>query len=410
MKFALIIIYLSIYIGLIAVSFYVLTFIKGRKRKIPLLKEKELPLVSVIIPAYNEEESVEETIKSVLKSDYPNFEVLFIDDGSKDGTLKIAKKFESEKVKVFHKKNGGKASALNFGIKRAKGEIIFTMDADTYVCPESMKKMVRPFKDKRVMSTTPAMLVHNPKSIWQRVQQIEYITGLFLRKVFALLNSIYIAPGAFSAYRKSFFEKYGGYDEGNITEDLEVALRIQYNGYITENCPDAKIYTIAPAKFKPLLIQRRRWYCGLMKNFWVYKKMISKKYGDLGLFVMPIAWISIFFSIFVLLHLFFKSLSELIKNLVFLQSINFDFTNFFKFNSYFFKKFFFLLFTNPIFIFIFITIAVVWMYISYATKKTGKIQDLKLNLFLFYLFFAPLFAIWWFISFIYLLFAKKMKW
>ena len=393
-----------------AVSFYILTFIEGRKKKIPLFKESELPFVSVIIPAWNEEKSVKETIKSILASDYPNFEVLFIDDGSTDKTFEIAKKFENNQIKVFHKENGGKASALNFGIARAKGEIIFTMDADTYVCPESMKKMVRPFKDKRVMSVTPAMLVHNPKSVWQRVQQIEYVMGLFLRKVFALLNAIYIAPGAFSAYRKSFFDKYGGYDENNITEDLEVALRIQYHGYITENCPDAKIYTIAPKKFKPLLIQRRRWYYGLMKNFWVYKKMLSKKYGDLGLFVMPIAWISIFFSIFVLIHYTYKALSEGIKNFLFLQSINFDWSNFFKFNSYFFKKLFFLLFTNPLSIFILVTIVIVWIYVTYATKKTGKIQNLKLNLFLFYLFFAPLFAIWWFISFIYLLSSKKVKW
>ena len=271
MDFVTIIIYLSIYIGLIATSFYVLSFIADKKKKREFLTDNELPFVSVIIPAYNEEKSIAETIKSVLASNYPRFEVIVIDDGSKDNTLKIAKKFIEKGVKVFSKKNGGKGSALNFGLKKAKGEIIFTMDADTFADPKSMKKMVRYFKNKDVMCVSPAMVIHNAKSILQRIQSIEYLLGLFLRKTFAALNAIYITPGAFSAYRKSFFDEYGGFDEGNITEDLEMALRIQFKGYIIENCPEAPVYTIAHKRFKPLLIQRRRWYFGIIKNHLFFK-------------------------------------------------------------------------------------------------------------------------------------------
>ena len=88
--------------------------------------------------------------------------------------------------------------------------------------------------------------------------------------------------------RKKFFEKHGGYDEGNITEDLELSLRIQYKGYVIANCPGAVIYTDTPTKFRELTIQRRRWYYGLMKNTKRYIGLFSKKYGDLGMFVMPV--------------------------------------------------------------------------------------------------------------------------
>src|SRR3989344_3496153 len=112
------------------------------------------------------------------------------------------------------------------------------MDADTTVDPKSMKNMVRFFKGKNVMCVSPAIIIDKPRNILQRVQYMEYLLSLFLRKAFASLKSIYITPGAFSAYRKSFFDKFGLYDVGNPTEDLEMALRIQYKGYYTENCPE----------------------------------------------------------------------------------------------------------------------------------------------------------------------------
>src|SRR3989338_2176024 len=102
-----VIVYVSIYLGLFATTFYILSFISYSKKEREFYTDGELPSVSVIIPAYNEEETIEKTLKSVLKSDYPDFEVIIIDDGSSDNTLKIARKFENEKVRVFHKENGG---------------------------------------------------------------------------------------------------------------------------------------------------------------------------------------------------------------------------------------------------------------------------------------------------------------
>ena len=405
-----IVIYLSIYVGLVSTTFYILSFLAYQKKKRALYTDDELPFVSVILPAYNEEKSIAKTIRSVSKSDYPRFEVIVVDDGSRDNTLKIARKFQSKRVRVFHKKNGGKGTALNFGIKKTKGEIIFSMDADTTVDSQSMKRMVRFFKDERVMSVTPSIVIDKPKNILQRIQHVEYAMGIFLRKAFASLEAIYVAPGAFSAYRKSFFDKYGGYDEENITEDLELTLRIQYHGYHIENCPEAPAYTTAPRTFKALTIQRRRWYFGLIKNLWNYRRIISLKYGDLGSFVIPTAIVSIFFSVFITIYLFFKTLFNIRDNLLFLQSINFDFINTLDINLYVAERFLFLFFTNPVVIFIFLFMFILGFYIYYASRKIGRLSGVLVNIILFFMFFAILFGFWWIVSFFYAFSTKQIKW
>lgn len=410
-----VIIYLSIYLGLIATSFYVLSFWADKKKIKLMFSDDELPRVSILIPVYNEEDSLAGTVESALKQDYPKslFEIIIIDDGSKDKTLEIAKRFQTNKnpvVKVFHKENGGKGSALNFGIDKAKGEIIFTMDADTFAEPQSMKNMVLFFKNPEVMSVTPAMVVNRPRTILQRIQHVEYLMGLFLRKAFSSLNAIFITPGAFSAYRKSFFDKYGKYDVGNITEDLEIALRIQYNGYRIENCPEAPVSTIVPGKFKTVLIQRRRWYFGLIRNTIKYKKMLGRKYGDLGIFVMPVAWLSIFFAVFVTCYMFVKSLIEAKRNILLLQTVNFNFSGLLDLNFYWLERSLFLFFTNPILLFILLFMIVMGFYLHYASKKVKSTQALIVNLPLFFLFFAILFGFWWIVSIFYSIFAKGVKW
>ena len=408
----LIVVYLSIYVGLVATSFYVLSFLQSKEKNKKLFKDNELPFVSVIIPAYNEENSIAKTLRSILSSDYPEnkFEVIVVDDGSKDKTYEIAKRFQGKQVRIFTKKNGGKGSALNFGIKQIKGDFVLSMDADTFVSPKSLKNMIRYFKDEKVMSVTAAMVTEKPKNIWQRVQNVEYLFGLFLRKAFATVNAVYITPGAFSAYRKSFCDKYGGYEEGNITEDLELSMRIQKEGFVIENCPDAPVYTIAPRSFKALTIQRRRWYFGLIKNTLKYKQLFGPKYGDLGLFVLPVAWISIFFSIFVILYLIFDTARKIRSEVLFLYEINFDILNLVNLNLYVFERYLFLLFTNAVFLFIIFFIAILGFYLYYASKKIGRLSGLAINLPLFFIFFAFLFGFWWVISIVYALSAKNVKW
>lgn len=412
MEIVIIILYISAYIGLVATAFYILSYHSDKKRKIQLFTDEELPRVTIIIPAYNEEKSIGRTIKSIIASDYPEekLEILVINDGSEDKTFEIAKKYKSKLVKVYTKLNGGKGTALNYAIRKAKGEIIFSMDADTFVEPHSVKEMTRYFKNLKVMSVTPSMLIYKPKGILQRAQQAEYLFGLFIRKAFTSVNAIHITPGAFSAYRKTFFDKYGLYDEDNITEDLEMSLRIQHKGYAIEYSPESPAYTIAPNKFKTLMIQRRRWYCGLMQNTWKYKGIFGPKYGDLGIFVLPITWISIFFSVFIINYLVIRSLFDIQKEFLFLASINFNFISMFSTTSYFFERLFLQIFTNPIAIFFLLFIIVLGSYMKFATKKIGKVKNLPGTIIIYFLFFALLFGFWWTISIIYTILNKKITW
>lgn len=412
MGFVLVVLYISIYIGLIATTFYALGYHSDKKRKKLLFRDEELPKVTIIIPAYNEEKSIGKTIKSITASEYPTgkLEILVVDDGSKDRTLEIAKKYKSKIVKIYTKSNGGKGTALNYAIKKATGEIIFTMDADTFVSPHSVREMTRYFKNPKVMSVTPSMLIYKPKGILQRIQQAEYLFGLFIRKAFVSVNAVHVTPGAFSAYRKTFFDKYGMYDEGNITEDLEMSLRIQYNGYTIEYSPESPAYTIAPNKFKALMIQRRRWYAGLMKNTWKYRGIISPKYGDLGIFVIPIAWISIFLSVFVISYFIINIPINLKDELLFLIKINFDFASLFSVSKYTIERTIFHLLSNGIIIFVAFFAIVLRIYMKFATKKVGKTKGLSVAVTLYFISFAILFGFWWIVSIAYVALNKKIKW
>ena len=224
MDFIQIVIYISIYVGLFATSFYILSFIADRGREQELFTDEELPKVSVIIPCYNEEESVTATLKSITSSNYPKgkLEIIFVNDASIDKSLEIARNFKSKIVKIFDRKknSGSKAAASNYGFSKATGEIVVSMDADTIVDSESLIRMVRFFKNKKVMAVTPAMILMDVKGILARIQHVEYLMGLFLRKAFASVNAIYITPGAFTAYRKSFMDKHGVYEEVNLYKIL----------------------------------------------------------------------------------------------------------------------------------------------------------------------------------------------
>ncbi|MBI2628922.1 glycosyltransferase family 2 protein [Candidatus Pacearchaeota archaeon] len=414
MEFYHVLIYILAYIGFFAIAYYVISLFTYYKNK-EIDGESTDKKVSILIPAYNEEEGIARTIESALSLDYPRdkLEIIVVDDGSHDDTYKIAKTFISSKnsiVKVFTKKNNGKASALNFGIEKSKGEIIVSMDADSFVNPDALKKMVYFFKNKEVMSVSPSMGVYKPKNILERIQHIEYYMGVFLRKSFATVNAIHITPGAFSAYRKEFFLKHGGYDEKNITEDLEVALRIQRYGYIIENAPKAVAYTIVPKTFRPLMIQRRRWYVGLINNLWEYKDLISPKKGPLGLVVLPVAIITVILSLILTVYSIIRSLIQVRNELISLSAINFRFNDAFEINQFVFSQFFYQLFSSPIFLISFIFAIIMAFYLRFSRHQMRYSENIRLNLFLFLFFYSFLFSFWWIISFLYAILNKKVIW
>mgnify|MGYP006296599049 CR=1 FL=1 len=231
-----------------------------------------------------------------------------------------------------------------------------------------------------------------------------------MRKAFSTVNSIHITPGAFSSYRKEFFDKYGGFDEDNITEDMELALRVQSKGYKIGNVTDARVYTIAPKSFKILLLQRRRWYVGMIKNLWNYRHLFGPKTGIMGIFVLPIAVVSIILGIFLTFWMLGKAILEITKNLQLLSSINFKFDSFFELNKYVFENILYNLFSKPQMIMFFIFLFLLVIYMNFARIKSGHNKPMKFSLALFLVFYAILFAFWWSLSFIYVCLNKNVKW
>lgn len=412
-------VYAMTYIGLFLISFYALG-VWSHSRK-PEPKERTDFTVSIIIPAYNEEKSIENTIKTALALEYPveNIEIIVVDDGSKDLTYKIAKELETKinnsgksypELKVYTKPNGGKGSALNFGIGKAKSEIIVSMDADTFVKPDSLKKMLGYFYSENVAAVTPAMGVHNPKGIWQRIQHIEYYMSVFLRKSFAVLNAVHITPGAFCAYRKSFFDKYGGYDEDNLTEDMELALRIQEHHFIIENSPYAVVYTLAPHTFKELLAQRKRWYTGFIQNIWNYRRMFLPKYGTLGIVVLPAAVITLLLSIILIIYSSIKTISNIHTTLNLMQATGFQFNGWLQINKYIIEQFIYYIFTQPLSLFSLIFIVILAFYVGYS-KKTMKYKEaVMLNFLIFIVTYSVLLVFFWVVSILYVISGGKVKW
>jgi len=404
-------VYLLAYIGLYLLSFYILSYYRVRRHFVSL--EASDKKVSIIIPAYNEERSIARTIDSALSISYPRdkLEIIVVDDGSRDDTYRIARTFENKGVRVFTKKNGGKGSALNLGISKAQGELILTMDADTFAEPSSLKQMAAYFSDNGVMAASAGPRIYRPKTVWQRIQHVEYYLGLFLRKTFSSFNALYITPGAFSLYRKSFFDRYGGYDEHNITEDLEIALRIQSHDYLIAYAQKASFFTIAPARFRELMVQRRRWYTGLIKNLWAYRKRIfGFKRGALGMVILPTMLIGTFLSIASVIYLLINALRGLADELAFLKAVNFQFTNAYELNSYMVSRVFYSLFSHPIFLLTVFFIFVSAMYLLYARKQLRFNEPLKINFILFLGLYSFLFAFWWIISSFYLIFNKRVIW
>jgi len=271
---------------------YLLFYLENRKKVFRDPKPpKKLPKVSILVPAYNEEKTIASTLKSLLNLDYPKdkLEIIAINDGSTDKTLEIMKKFRKYGIKIIDKPNGGKASALNAGLKKAKGEIIVCMDADSIVKRDALKKTIGYFNDPKVGAVASSLKVYKPKTFWQKIQSVEYIYNIFLRKVLALMDSVFVVPGPFGLYRKEALERVGGWDEKNITEDMELTFRLQKAGYKIETCLNSIVYTKTPETFKRLIRQRVRWYRGFIITSREYKEMFfNPKFGNLGVYTLPL--------------------------------------------------------------------------------------------------------------------------
>lgn len=288
--------FIGLYVGI-----FWLHVISLREEKPKALQE--FPKVSFIVPAYNEEKGLWKTVHSLITLDYPldKKEIIIVDHGSSDKTSSIARQliaqYPSEHIILAYKERHGgdmKAHAFNEGLRKANGEFVACVDADTIVMSDALGHMVPYFGDKDVGAVISTIKVYSPQTIYEKIQHLEYIFATFTRGLMSKIDTLHVTPGALSVYRKEIFDRYGGFDEHNITEDLEMAMRLRYHGYSIKLAKEAVNYTKAPATFTSLWKQRVRWFRGFIYNNMKYKGMLfKKKYGILGSFQYPLNIISV---------------------------------------------------------------------------------------------------------------------
>ncbi|HEY3281947.1 MAG TPA: glycosyltransferase, partial [Armatimonadota bacterium] len=273
----------------------VLAIIQARRERLATFPENFRPAVSVLIAAYNEAKVIKTTVEALLRSDYPNLEVIVVDDGSKDGTARVVEEaFAQEpRLRVFHQENGGKASALNRAIAAASGEVFVMMDADTLFAPDTVSKLVRHFSDPRVGAVAGNAKVGNPVNLLTRWQSVEYITSQnFDRRAYDILNGIPVVPGSVGAWRREAVEKAGGYLGDTLAEDTELTFRVRMLGYRIRTESHAYAYTEAPTSLGNLARQRYRWAFGTLQTLWKHRgALLRRKYGAFGMVTLPALWV-----------------------------------------------------------------------------------------------------------------------
>jgi len=268
---------------------------RSRKRERVHAGEEFEPFVSIIVPAYNEEFVISATIRSLLNSDYDNFEIVVVDDGSLDGTSRVVREqFENEpRVRLFTEPNAGKAEALNLGLRQSKGDIIVALDADTQFPAGTIRALARRFVDPKMGAVAGNAKVGNRINIVTRWQALEYITSQNMdRRAFASLNCITVVPGAVGAWRRELIEMCGGFSTDTLAEDQDLTLKIRKLGYQIGYEESAIGWTEAPQTLRMLAKQRYRWAYGTLQCLWKHRDaLLRPKYGTLGFVAMPNVWI-----------------------------------------------------------------------------------------------------------------------
>jgi cellulose synthase/poly-beta-1,6-N-acetylglucosamine synthase-like glycosyltransferase len=301
-----------------------------------LLSSTLSPTISILAPAFNEEATIETSLRALLALQYPSLEVIVISDGSKDRTIQtLIEKFDLVPVKTIYeqrirtkpvrslyrsstysalvvvdKDNGGKADALNVGLSFARGELVCAMDADTLIEADGLQRMVRPFLYATdVVATGGTIRVVNgsevkhgrivrtsvPTTLLAGVQVVEYLRAfLFGRLGWNRMGGNIIISGAFGLFQREAVVNAGGYLHDTVGEDMELVLRLKRLSYEQGGAgkiafvPDPVAWTEVPESSAVLGRQRDRWHRGLADVLWRHRGMIfNPRYGITGLFVFP---------------------------------------------------------------------------------------------------------------------------
>lgn len=304
---------------LLLVSFF------ENKRKIDEEKNNKIdsyPTVAVAVPCWNEEKTLPATLDSLLALEYQKekLSIFVVDDGSKDRTYEIAQEYAAKYpgvIMAITKPNGGKHTAVNIALERSTADYFGCLDADSFVAPHTLKTIISYFQNnKDIMAVTPCIHIRQPKTFIQRMQAIEYLMGVFVRKAFGSLDAIQVTPGPFSIFKKEVFQKIGNYHKAHNTEDFEITLRMHKAKLRIANSHKALVYTVGPETAKGFLHQRVRWARGFLENSMDYRELFFKKeYGNFGMFTLPMAFMFVFYGLYAALFALYTTSVQFIESL-----------------------------------------------------------------------------------------------
>jgi cellulose synthase/poly-beta-1,6-N-acetylglucosamine synthase-like glycosyltransferase len=296
------IIYLAyMFVSIYFLAFFLLLYFNNKKTLFDYPETKKNYSVSFVIPAYNEGETIADTIEHIFSIDYNNIiQVIVVNDCSTDNTIEVVehlKKKYPSLILINNEENlGNAAKSKNVGLKYATGELIAFVDADSYPAKDSLKKMIGFFDNEKVGAVTCPILVRNAKNFLEKLQEIEYKVIAFTRKLLGYVDAIYVTPGPLAIYRKEAINEVGGFDGDNLTEDIEITWHLTANNWKREMSLFTEVSTTAPDKLKDWYKQRRRWTIGGIQCISKYKKEFFKK-GMLGMFVLPFFVVQFFLGI-----------------------------------------------------------------------------------------------------------------
>jgi poly-beta-1,6 N-acetyl-D-glucosamine synthase len=250
----------------------------------------QYPPVSLIVPAYNEGRVIAAAVESLTMMDYPQYEIIVVDDGSRDDTLANASPLAGDyghcRVRVLTKKNGGKASALNAGLSVAEYPLVLCMDSDSRLEPQTLRVGVAHFADPSVAAVAGNVKVVNRRNLWTRLQALEYIEGLNMaRRAQGFMNAVNIVPGPVGLFRRDVLIALGGFDLDTFAEDADLTLKLLTAGWKIRYEPAAIAWTEAPERLVDLIQQRYRWTRGILQTLGKHRSSFFTPLPDLPLWL-----------------------------------------------------------------------------------------------------------------------------
>ena len=293
-----------IYLFYTFVAFYflflfVIIYLRNFDKIYEFIKPNKIYSLSIVVPCYNESDSIGKTIEHLVSSSYAGLKKIYVvDDCSKDSSFKIiqayAKKYPDLVVALQTPKNTGcAAGSKNYGAQFVKTELVGFTDADSYPAKDAIYNMVGFFNDPKIGAVTSKVLVHNKNNLLEIMQAIEYKMIAFTRRLLGFIGAIYVTNGPLSIYRKKAFDEVNGFDAKNLTEDIEITWHLVKKKWEIAMSMLAEVYTTAPSKYSVWYNQRIRWNVGGIQTIEKYKETFFR-HGMLGLFILPffvISWL-----------------------------------------------------------------------------------------------------------------------